>query len=217
MKTRKDLIVLTADSTMKYSIETLLAKRQVALGVHIKSYQVIMSPRHDPDCRLRGPQFLSGYAEQYHHGLIMFDWEGCGEDTKNRITVSSPDQLEERLREELRRTKWEDRADVFIFRPELEVWLWSDSNHKLIALRSESLSQCKSWLQEHRPDLWPKDSMKPTHPKEALKAVREHLGAPNSSAIHGEIAQHVTFRNCGDSSFLRFRQILQSWYSQNSI
>ena len=76
----KDLVVLVADKDMEYSLAGLLS-RPLALGIRPISHDVFVHPDHDPGCALRGVTFLSNFAAQYRHGLILFDHEGSGRES----------------------------------------------------------------------------------------------------------------------------------------
>ena len=55
-----------------------------------------------------GINFLSGYSEQYHYGLLMFDYEGCGREQ------ARPQDLQTELDQEFTRSAWGDRAKTVV-------------------------------------------------------------------------------------------------------
>jgi hypothetical protein len=59
---------------------------------------------------------------------------------------------------------------------------------------------------------WQKDETKPSRPKELLEVVLHRTRKPRSSALYRQLAGTVGLRGCQDSSFLRFREILQEWF-----
>lgn len=42
-------------------------------------------------------------------------------------------------------------------------------------------------------------------------------GIPRSSSIYQDIAERVSVNRCQDPSFLRFKTILQNWFTKNVV
>ena len=200
----RDLIVLAADKTMEITIQVLL-KRYHALAIRQIAANVIRHPRHDPGCAMDGVAFLSPYADQYRHGLLVFDHEGSGRETTERSS------LQQELDSEFGRSPWSGRARAVVIGPELETWIWSDSPHVDATIRWRNQPEpLRDWLLDRG---WlQKGAVKPERPKEAFHAALRQSGTPKSSSLYGQIAEKVSLARCKDPAFLDLKAILQEWF-----
>jgi hypothetical protein len=184
---------------------TAILRRHQSLGTRPIEFHVRRHPAKDSGCRTDGPDYLAAFAGQYDHCILMFDYEGCGEESLN------PGDLRAGLLDQLRRRGWADRADVIIIVPELDIWVWSDSPHVEEVLgwkgRTPSL---KSWLIAK--GLVVEGQVKPPRPKEALEAVLREVRKPRSSAVYEELARLVSFSRCTDAAFEQLRSALRRWF-----
>jgi hypothetical protein len=167
--------------------------------------ETLRHPRKDPGCVNEGVRFLSGYSEQYHYGLLIFDHEGCGREQ------TRPQDLQTELDQEFTRSAWGDRARTVVLSPELEVWVWSNSPHVDEATgwknRQSSLRRWlveQGWLQQGQ--------IKPARPKESFEAALREVQIPRSSSLYQQIAERVSLSRCQDPSFLEFKGILRNWF-----
>ena len=117
---RKDLVVLVADKDMEHALKGIF-ERPKALGIRTIEPEILVEAQHDAACAQRGVPFLSMFSTDYHYGLLMFDHKGSG---REQI---SPQELQEDLNAEFRRTGWEERAKAVVLAPELEAWVWGAS------------------------------------------------------------------------------------------
>ena len=202
--TRKDLVVLTPDKNWEAALKGLFS-RPSALGTRAIMAETLQHPRKDPGCVNEGVRFLSGYSEQYHYGLLIFDHEGCGREQ------ARPHDIQTELDQEFTRSAWGDRARTVVLSPELEAWVWSNSPHvddvtgwknRQPSLRCWLIEQ--GWLQ-------PKE-IKPTRPKEAFQAALREARKQRSSSLYQQIAERVSVSRCRDASFLEFKSILRDWF-----
>lgn len=200
----QDLIVLTADNDMSIVIKKLLSRHQ-SLSIHSITTTVLRHPERDPGCAIRGVDFLTRYADQYHHGLLIFDHEGSGKEQTDRTL------LQEQLNSCFVRPPWDGRAKAIVISPELETWVWSDSpevasvlrwKHQTVPLR-HWLSN-KGWLS--------KGDTKPDRPKEALEAILRLTRTPRSASLYGKLAERVSLSRCEDPAFLELKAVLQEWF-----
>ncbi len=200
---RKDLIVLVADKSMEEAVEGVLS-RPPSLGIQSIRWEIFRHPEKDAGCRAHGIAFLEPHVRSYRHALLMFDREGCGDET------TPVENLEEILRRDLR-SIWADRADVVIIEPELDIWVWSDSPRvdEIIGWPAGAPS-LRPWLESK--GFLPPGRTKPERPKEALEAVLYEIRKPYSASLYGELAKHVSLKRCEDSAFLNFKHILQRWF-----
>ena len=201
----KDIVVLSADKNMEHTIKGLISRPQ-ALGIRPVMADVVVHPRHDPGCAIEGVDFLSGFSEQYRHGLLIFDYEGSGRENKLSL-----DELQSLLNNDLNRSPWQDRAKAIVLYPELEAWIWSVSQHMddVAGWRNRNPS-LRRWLVEQG---WLQDgTVKPSRPKEAFEAALREVKKRRSSSLYQQIAERVSLENCADAAFREFKETLQGWF-----
>lgn len=205
---KTDLIVLVADKSMESAIEGALS-RQKALGIRSICYEIKRHSQKDCGCRTNGAEFLSIFAKQYEHALLIFDYEGCGAETKPIL------DLESELRSELNLRGWADRADVVIINPELETWVWSDSPwvDEVLGWKGR-VPTLRQWLRQHYPEYWPESSAKPLRPKEAFEVSLREVKKIPSASLFKRLAEKVSFDNCTDTAFLKFKTTMQQWFGE---
>ena len=201
----RDLVVLVPDKNFESAMLGILA-RPKSLGIRPVAHQVLVHPERDPGVLLRGPELLKPHVRSFSHALALFDRQGCGRENE------SPGALETDLGNRLTRSGWDNRAAVVVVDPELEMWVWSDSPHLAESLwwPGPPSEPARSWLAAR--GLWIPGNPKPHRPKEALETVLRHVKRPRSSSIYREIADKVSLDRCRDSSFLRFKEILSTWF-----
>ena len=199
-----DLIVLTADLDMENAMKGVLARHQ-SLAIRQISTDILRHPQHDPGCAVRGVDFLSRYADEYDHGLLVFDHAGSGREQTDRI------QLQGSLNAELARPPWKGRARALVIEPELEAWIWSDSPHVDAVLRWRNQpTPLRAWLSEQG---WLSEGgVKPERPKEAFLAALRRTRTPRSASLYRQMAERVSLSRCRDPAFLELKAILQQWF-----
>lgn len=199
----KDLAVLVADKDMENTLGGVFS-RPDALNIRPIEVRIFTHGGHDPACATRGVEFLSRFARQYKHALLMFDHEGSGKDNTPR------DKLQNSLNQDLKNW-WDDRARAIVISPELEVWIWSESPHvdDVVGWKGRR-PPLRSWLREQG---WLREGdVKPERPKEALEDALSKMGKPPSASLYRRIAERVSLRRCQDPAFLEFRGIMQEWF-----
>jgi hypothetical protein len=200
-----DLVVLAADNQMQEALRGILSRPR-ALAIASISFTVFSHPEKDPGCRQKAHEFLRNLRSDYRHGLVLFDYEGCG-----ASHISTPSEITSDVEERLHRSGWENQARCVVIDPELEVWVWADSSKVDDCLGwSSSSHQLRDWLREK--DHWPPDVTKPPAPKDAMEDALREARLPHSSSIFRELAESVSLRGCEDEAFQRFRRILQEWF-----
>jgi hypothetical protein len=211
---KDDLVILVADQDAKLALEALFT-RPPSLGIRsIKPPEIHRHFHRDPGCRIEGVEFLTQYATQFSHALLMFDYEGSGEDTRKN-SRKTPEEIEKDLEDDLAKAGWDDRAAVIVLTPELEIWVWSESPHVVNELGWEGrYSDLRDWLEGK--GLWESGQVKPDRPKEAVEALLRAAKKPRSSRLYQSLAKHVGLSRCNDPSFVRFKQILQRWFGDDS-
>lgn len=202
----KDLVVLVADKNMEHALKGLL-NRPPALGIRSLSFDLFVHPRHDPGCLNEAHNFLRSFVQSYNHALVVFDHQGCGQEQID------PEMLSAQVRQRLAGSGWNERAEVIVLVPELEVWVWSPSPHVEACLGwSGHHPSLHEWLTEtgHRRPGAPK----PDRPKEAMEAALRQVRRPRSSSIYLELAQKVSLSGHSEPAFLRLVGALQRWFPQ---
>ena len=172
----KDLIVLTACKNGQFAINGILTRHE-SLEIKPLSVDVVIHPERDPGCARTCVDFLRSQSKRYLHAIVLFDFEGSG------ITDQNEADLSKKLRQRLRASGWEDRAEVIIISPELEAWVWSPSPQVDEVLGwAGRIPALRSWLLQkgflaaaHQP--------KPTRPKEAVEAALFEVDCKRSSSI----------------------------------
>ncbi len=202
---RKDLIVLTADKNMEFAVKGTLSRHK-SLNIREVTVDFRVHPENDPGCLLRSHEFLKPFINQYEHAFVLLDREGSGQDHKSRELLEA--EIENRLFE----SGWNDRAAAIVIDPELEIWVWSVSPHlESILGWHGKVPNLRDWLQ-HKQFLTD-SQVKPTQPKEALEQALRTVKKARSSSIYQQIAQKVSLERCADGSFIKFRSLLQTWFS----
>jgi hypothetical protein len=148
---------------------------------------------------------LRPLQNQYRFALVFLDKEGSGQEHK------SIDEIEAEIKNSLNRSGWENRSEVIVFDPELESWAWVNSTHVAKSLGWERYDDLKGFLSAKA--FWQQDSTKPARPKEAFELALKEKRIQRSSSIYKRIAETVSFRECTEISFLKFRKILFNWFS----
>ncbi|MBC8181403.1 hypothetical protein H8E88_09785 [candidate division KSB1 bacterium] len=202
----KDLIVLVPDKNTKFLLNGFLP-RYHSFGIKQISYDIFIHPERDPGVYHRAANFLLHFNGQYSYALVFLDREGSGQENKNA------DQIALEIRSKLEQTGWQNRAGVIVFNPELEIWAWVNSPHLATNLGWESYSSLVAFVQQQ--GFWEQGLTKPTRPKEAIEAALRKKRIQRSSAIYQKIAALVSFRNCQENSFLKFKNMLMAWFAKD--
>jgi len=207
---KKDLVVLAADKDLEYTLRGLFTRHR-ALHIRPIEFDIYVESEHDPACALRGIDFLVNFAEQYRHGLLMFDHEGSG---KEQIPCQD---LQQQLNEGFARSAWRNRAKAIVLSPELEAWIWSPSPHvEEVAGWKGRQPDLHEWLVSRGWLLSPRE-VKPRKPKEAFEAaLREVRTRPRSSSLYARLAQKVSLAKCKDAAFNEFRKTLVDWFPEDA-
>ena len=200
----RDLVVLAADKNIAESIEGILGRTD-SLRIRSVTSDIVVHPQHDPGCFGQSVGILAVYQHAHSHAIV-FDRDGSGQEQFTR------EELESRVEEKLAANGWKNRSTVIVIDPELENWVWSRSVHVATALGwRDTTIDVREWLvdQNFLADI---TQSKPAPPKEAMEAVLRHVRKARSSAIYRAIANKVSFANCDDPAFVKFRETLERWF-----
>lgn len=203
----KDLIVLVPDWDCKRTLDTLLAERQMDLGIRRISFDVIRHPGHDPYVYGHGHELLRERARDYSHGLLVLDFDGSG------ARESGPVEVERRLEQALARSGWTaDSAAAVVICPELEVWLWGRLD-RAAAVLGVGVTELRDGLAR----FGLREDEKVERPKEALEHALRSIcrQRPKSAAVFVEFARGMgSFDECQDRAFRKLLAVLRRWFPQ---
>lgn len=201
----KDLLVLTADTDMQVTMNSLLARPEILQIRHI-TFDVSRHPGRDPGCRSHAVNWLRSGINRYRHALVMFDWHGCGSSKDRR-------QIQSEVESELYRNGWQDRAKAIVIDPELEAWVWNPAGTTVEVLGwSGTYRDLKDWLTQH--GLWDASATKPADPKEAMLETLKKNKVRRSSTIFQKLASSIDQLNlCKDDAFVELNNTLRKWFS----
>ena len=198
-----DLFVLVADRDIEQTVLGLLGRTHALSIRSIQGAEVRPFSRHDGGCRVEGVSVLRALRGQVRHSLLIFDHHGSGADT----TVA---ELENRLEEELRKSGWGEDAAVIVIDPEIEAWVWAESNLVDRILGWSEDGSLRTWLQSI--DYLKPGQQKPADPKAAMLAALKDKAIKPSSSIFRQLADNVSFKGCTDRSFNKLTSTLQRWF-----
>lgn len=208
MTTKRPLVILVADGTMKAVFQAFFRRAQYFSTLQCAPFDfdpmtdVFNDPLHtDGGVCIRCDELLRGFQRTHERALVVIDQQFGGE----RPAVHVRDEMLNRLR----LSGWSEGAvQVVVIDPELEVWLWQDNRNVQRALRySGPLRQDLIGSGE-----WPQGIPKPLNPKDTMLQLirRNRAGAP--MAVYASIASRVSVNGCTDSSFAVFRSTVQDWF-----
>jgi len=207
VEVQKDLIVLVADADAEMAIRTLLGRSE-ALGMRDISFDIRRHVQRDPGCRTAAHSFLKPETSLYKYALVVFDWEGAGAEDKE------PDEIEELVENSLSQAGWDGRCAVIVIKPELEMWVWSDSPHVSTTLGwKDKQSTIQEWLTANT-EFWPAGKDKPRRPKEALHESLRHARKSSSPSLFENLAGQVSVKRCKDRAFCKFKTVLKQWFGR---
>ena len=202
-----DLVLLVPGKDERETLDAILSRRHLSLGIRRVRYEIFRHPRKDGGVFSEAVEVLRSLQRRAHHALAVFDHEGSGQEDR------PANEVEADLRTRLRASGWQDRADVLVIQPELEIWVWSDSPQVDAALGwAGRLPALRSWLRER--GCWEQGLAKPLRPRECLLAALREARTQYSSAIFRRLAESVGLERCHDESFRRLKQLLQSWFPE---
>jgi hypothetical protein len=116
----KDLFVLTADADMLVVFRTILG-RPDALGIRPISFAIDRHANRDAGVFRNGPELLRAIPKgDFRYFAVAFDHDGSG---CNR----PPDDCATSVQCRLDSFTFKDRSTAIVIAPELEEWLWHDT------------------------------------------------------------------------------------------
>jgi len=198
----KDLILLVADKNTQFALKGAL-ERPDALGIRPINFAFRVHPGRDGGVRKTGPEILALENRLFQHGLLVMDYEGCGEEQTNATALEA--RLDKRLQ-----AGWKDNAKAIVIEPEVDVWVWGSDNAVQEVIDWPAGQGIREWLRNQGFSF--DCNNKPIRPKEAMEEAMRKTRSPRSSALYQQIAEKISLRHCKDNAFARLRTQLISWF-----
>lgn len=202
----RPLVILVADGTMQAVFRAFFRRERFADSLGCGNFDfspndVVHDPRHtDGGVHLRCQELLRPFLQTHQRALVVLDRQFGGELPALQIRAE--------MLQRLQRSGWQDRVDVIVIDPELEVWLWQDNPH---------ISRFLRYSGNLRADMtrsgdWASDAPKPHNPKDLFARLIRAGRAGTPMAVYSAIAGNVSIKGCIDPSFLAMRDRLRVWF-----
>jgi hypothetical protein len=205
----KDLFVLCADLDAMNLLEGLFPRLSAIENTRIFSYDIRKHPNRDNGIRTDAHNFLRTFSTQYSHVLVVFDYEGSGENE-----MSAPD-LANDIKNKIVANGWAvDNVEVICINPELENWVWVKSQKIAEVIDWQKTEDIYDWLAANGFERNADNYDKPTPPKEAFDALLEQTEVPHSAALFKELAEKASYKNCIEPSFIEMIDTLKLWFAE---
>lgn len=199
---QKDLIFLVPDANMEHAIRGLMERKEALTIRGEITFDIFKHPDRDPGVLRRSHEFLRNFRKDYCYSLVMFDREGCGQESKPAEELEA--DVESRLRDE----GWRNCCAAVVLDPELEIWVFANSTHVVEVVAKGNRQLYHEMLE--RFDCLPNG--KPRAPKQVMEELLRRNHIPRSSSLYLRLAQKVSLSGCQDRAFQRFREVLQRWF-----
>ncbi len=204
----RELVILTADGTMNAVFKAFFSREMWHMTLGCGAFDLWTEEdifhvpgQTDGAVHRRAHEFLRPYLGTHRRALVALDWQFGGE--------RPAAEVREEVLQNLRRNGWEDRCEVVVIDPEIEVWLWQDKPQIAQAVRFQG-----GGLRAHLENdgSWPAGQAKPTAPKDTIQDLirRNRAGAP--MVVYSKIAESVGVAGCQDGAFQHLRASLQAWF-----
>ena len=116
----KDLVLLVADKNAQFALKGALGRSE-ALEIRPIEFEFRVHPGRDGGTRKTGPAMLALERRRFNHALLVLDFEGCGTDLQDALSLES--QLDGQMG-----ARWENQGKAIVIKPELDAWVWGSDN-----------------------------------------------------------------------------------------
>ncbi|HEX9736089.1 MAG TPA: hypothetical protein VGG06_29350 [Thermoanaerobaculia bacterium] len=204
----RELVILVADGTMKAVFDAFFGRQRWDLTLQCRAFDIwpqediFYDPmERDGGVYRRAHELLRPYLRTHRRALVVLDQQFGGERPAGEVGSE--------ILSRLRQNGWEDRCEVVVIDPELEVWLLQDKSHVKRAVKFSGAS-----IRAHLEEMgnWPGDAAKPLAPKEALQALIRPHRALKTKVVYSRIARAVSVSGCEDPAFLSFSETIRRWF-----
>ena len=202
-----DLIILVADKDTEQLLEGLLIRIPQTELTRSFDYKILKHPQRDGGVRTDAVDFLRTFMSDVQKLLIVFDYEGCGENQLNAV------ELEQKIENDLVANGWTAaNICICVINPELENWVWISENamNKHLDLDWKETETIKEWLALQ--NFTYHINHKPIKPKEAFQKLLEQQNITWSASLFKKLAKS-SYKNCQDPTFLKMLDCLKLWFS----
>ena len=205
----RDCVFLLADKNMEGAFTGFFMRDGFHLSLGIQHFtfdrtmDILVASGNDPDIYTRAHELLRSYRRTHRFAVVVLDnaWEGS----------PGVEMIQNTVQENMISSGWHRRRfEVVVIDPELEAWIWQDSQHVASAFRFTQRSSLRQWLGEQ--GLWNADAAKPADPKRAVEVTLRTSRLPRSSAIYRQITSRISVQGCTDSAFHRLSDALRRWF-----
>ncbi len=135
--------------------------------------------------------------------IVMIDaaWEGS----------PGAARIRERITEHLEYRGWGvDRGLALVLVPEVDVWLWTQTDHTARVLGWPSWLKLQQSMERTQ---WCQEGLtKPVRPKEAAEWALSVVRKPRSSKVYEDLGRSVGLQRCTDAAFVLLQQTLTAWF-----
>ncbi len=204
MESEKNLVVLVPDIDIENCVMSLLDRFLLLENLAPYNYKIIRHPMRDPGCLVDPEAYLRSYLKTHDFALVIFDHDGCGKEKETR------EKLEAKVTALIGRNGWEGRSACVVIDPEIENWIWANSQKMAELVGWKSNEDLRKHLEEN--NFLPKGKDKPPKPKEALKFALKGTNIRISPALYQSITSAVPFKSCTSPSFLKFKSTITTWF-----
>ncbi len=168
-----------------------------------RTMDTLVASGNDPEVHTRAHDLLRSYRRTHRFAVVVLDnaWDGSPgvETIQNTIQANMIGSGWHRV-----------RFEVVVIDPELEAWIWQDSQHVTTAFRFTQYASLRQWLGEQ--GLWEANAAKPADPKRAVEVTLRTSRLPRSSAIYRQITSRISIQGCTDPAFHRLHNALLRWF-----
>lgn len=208
----REIGFLVADKNMEACIRGLFSRSRWHQALGCRAFEVDCGPggdirvaagQHDPGLFTRADALLRPFRGKYRRMVVMIDaaWEGS----------PGSERIRERMTAHLATAGWEKQDGLaLVLEPEIEVWLWTRTDHTARALGWPSWAALSDAFAQTR--WWPAGAPKPLRPKEATEWALTQRSTPRSSRIYEEVTRNVGVQRCSDPAFGQLRDALSAWF-----
>lgn len=204
----RDCIFLLADSMMEAVFRGFLNREKCHLSLRCKAFD--FDPREDiirgisdPNTSRQAHVLLRDYHRTHRYAVVVLDndWDGSPGVERIRSDVAAL----------LSANGWgQDHFEVLVINPELENWIWQESEQINRAFNYKETISMRQWLRKR--DMWKDGEAKPARPKEAAKAVLKMTRVPQSGATYQRVVERVSVSGCTDPAFMQLCEALRRWF-----
>jgi len=164
----------------------------------------VAAGEHDPGLYSHGTELLSAFERRYEHFVVMMDaqWDGS----------PGADAIRNRMREHLTQAGWAtDDCHAVVLEPEVDLWLWTGTDHTAKAMGWDSWSDLQTGLIGN--GFLSPGQTKPQRPKEAAEWALRAKGKPRTSGVYHRISSVASLtRHACEPSLLELMETLRRWF-----